>query len=155
MPQRHRYWPGTSYQETKPMLKGSKNYWGSGNNNHPLVSVGYWFQDLDTEVHGFSCPFYKRRQLAPYPRTPHAPLDLLSGWLNARMCLEDVELLLLSCSVLSDSLRPHAYQAPLSTGFHRQKYWSGLSFPFPGNLPNSGIKLASPALADGSLPLRD
>ena len=121
----------------------------------PLVSVGYWFQDLDTEVHGFSCPFYKRRQLAPYPRTPHAPLDLLSGWLNARMCLEDVELLLLSCSVLSDSLRPHAYQAPLSTGFHRQEYWSGLSFPFPGNLPNSGIKLASPALADGSLPLRD
>ena len=64
------------------------------------------------------------------------------------MCLEDVELLFLSCSVLSDFLRRHACQAPLSTGFPRQEYWSGLSFPSPGNLPNLGIKLASPALAD-------
>ena len=43
-----------------------------------------------------------------------------------------------------------AQQAPLSTGFSRQEYWSGLPFPTPGDLPHPGIKptsLASPALA--------
>ena len=45
-----------------------------------------------------------------------------------------------------------AHQAPLSMEFSRQEYWSGLSFAFPGNLPNPGIKptsLASPVLSDG------
>ena len=37
------------------------------------------------------------------------------------------------------------HQAPLSMGFSRQKYWSGLPFPPPGNLPNPGIELTSPA----------
>ena len=37
-------------------------------------------------------------------------------------------------------------QAPLSMGFPRQEYWTGLSFPSPGDLPNPGIKSASPAL---------
>ena len=39
-----------------------------------------------------------------------------------------------------------AYQAPPSMGFSRQEYWSGLSFPSPGDLPNPGIKPGSPAL---------
>ena len=39
-----------------------------------------------------------------------------------------------------------AYQAPLSMGFSRQEYWSGLPFPSPGELPNSGIEPQSPAL---------
>ena len=38
-----------------------------------------------------------------------------------------------------------AHQAPLSMGFPRQEYWSGLPFPSPGYLPNLGIKPASPA----------
>ena len=33
-----------------------------------------------------------------------------------------------------------AHQAALSMGFSRQKYWSGLPFPTPGDLPNPGIK---------------
>ena len=37
-----------------------------------------------------------------------------------------------------------AHQAPLSMGFSRQEYWSGLPFPPPGDLPHPGIKLASP-----------
>ena len=44
-----------------------------------------------------------------------------------------------------------ARQAPLSEGFSRQEYWSGLPCPPPGDLPNSGIKPTSfmlPALAD-------
>ena len=34
-------------------------------------------------------------------------------------------------------------QAPLSIGFSRQEYWSGLPFSSPGDLPNSGIKPGS------------
>jgi len=49
-----------------------------------------------------------------------------------------------------------AHQAPLAMGFSRQEYWSGLPFPFPGNLPDLGIKPStplSPALQEDSLPL--
>ena len=38
-----------------------------------------------------------------------------------------------------------AYQAPLSMGFSRQKYWSGLPFPPSGDLPDPGIEPTSPA----------
>ena len=44
------------------------------------------------------------------------------------------------------------HQAPLSMGFPRQEYWSGLPFPPPGDLPNPGIKPGSPALQLDSLP---
>jgi len=39
-----------------------------------------------------------------------------------------------------------AHKAPLSMGFPRQEYWSGLPFPSPEDLPNPGIKATSPAL---------
>ena len=38
-----------------------------------------------------------------------------------------------------------AHQVPLSLGFFRQEYWSGLLFPPPGDLPDPGIEPASPA----------
>ena len=37
------------------------------------------------------------------------------------------------------------YQAPPFMGFSRQKYWSGLPFPPPGNLPDPGMEPRSPA----------
>ena len=40
-----------------------------------------------------------------------------------------------------------ARQAPLSMGFSKKEYWSGLPFPSPGDLPNLGIEPMSPALA--------
>ena len=45
-----------------------------------------------------------------------------------------------------------AYQAPLSMGFFRQEYWSGLPFPSPGDFPNGAIKPRSLALQADSLP---
>ena len=45
-----------------------------------------------------------------------------------------------------------AHQAPLSMGFSRKEYWSGLQFPSPANLPDPGIKLRSAALQADSLP---
>ena len=53
-------------------------------------------------------------------------------------------LLLLTCPVVSDSLRS---QAPPSVGFSRQKYWSELPFPSQEDVPNAGTKPTSPALA--------
>ena len=44
------------------------------------------------------------------------------------------------------------YQAPLSMGSSRQEYWSGLLFPFPGDLPDSGIEPEFPALQTDALP---
>ena len=57
-------------------------------------------------------------------------------------------------SVMSDSVTPwtRARQAPLSMEFSRQEYWSGLSFPSPGHLSDSGIESGSPALQANSLP---
>ena len=43
-----------------------------------------------------------------------------------------------------------AHRAPLSVGFPRQEYWSGLPCPPPGDLPNTGMKLMSPVLAGRS-----
>ena len=45
-----------------------------------------------------------------------------------------------------------ACQAPLSMGFSRQEYWSGLPFPSPGDLPDAGIEPRSPALQAEALP---
>ena len=46
-----------------------------------------------------------------------------------------------------------ARQAPLSMGFSRQEYWSGLSFPSPEDLPDEGIEPGSSVLQVDSLPL--
>ena len=49
-----------------------------------------------------------------------------------------------SCPTLC-TLKTVAHQDPLSMEFSRQKYWSGLPFPSPGDLPDPGIKSMSPA----------
>ena len=58
---------------------------------------------------------------------------------------------MLSCIQLFATPWTVTRQAPLSMGFLRQEYWSGLLFPLPGDLPHPGMvpmSLASPALAD-------
>ena len=42
-----------------------------------------------------------------------------------------------------------ACQAPVSMGFPRQEYWSGLPFPSPVDIPNQGMEPRSPALSSG------
>ena len=53
-----------------------------------------------------------------------------------------------SCPTLA-TLLPVVFQAPLSMGFSRQAYWSGLPLLTPGDLPNPGIEPMSSALAGG------
>ena len=58
---------------------------------------------------------------------------------------------LLSCVWLFVTPWTVASQAPLSMEFWRPEYWSGLSFPSPGDLPNPGIKPGSRAVQADSL----
>ena len=57
------------------------------------------------------------------------------GCLVAKSCLTDS----------SETPWTRAYWAPLSMGFPRQEYWSGLPFPSPGDLPDPGIEPGSSA----------
>ena len=63
---------------------------------------------------------------------------------NVRVCVR----LAWSCLTLCDPMDC----SPLSIRFSRQEYWSGLSFPSPGDLPNPGIEPGSHALQEDSLP---
>ena len=58
-----------------------------------------------------------------------------------------------TCVRLFATLWTVAGQAPLSMGFFRQEYWSGLLCPPPGDLPDPGIELGSPSWQADSLPL--
>ena len=57
-----------------------------------------------------------------------------------------------SCVCLFEIPWTVAHQAPLSIGFSMQKYWNGLQYPSPGDLPHQGIELGSPTLQADSLP---
>ena len=83
------------------------------------------------------------------------PLTSISRWIDKqsmdmnKMCSKNT-----ACSDMSDILcvcvrcfgtaQTVAQQAPLSVGFSRQEYWSGLLFPSPGDLPDPGIDPESP-----------
>ena len=56
-----------------------------------------------------------------------------------------------SSLTLWDPVDSVACQAPLSIGFSRQEYWSGLPFPSPGDFPDPGIEPGSPALQADAL----
>ena len=75
---------------------------------------------------------------------------------NVRHDLTDYERISPSCLTLCEPM-DIAHQSPLSMGFSKQEYWSGLLCPPAGDLPNPGIELVSlmsPSLAGGNfLPL--
>ena len=81
--------------------------------------------------------------------SPTLPVTVASGEPWAHYC-HNLTLYMLSCLSrvrFCATIRAVAGQAPLSMGFSRQDYWRGLPFPSPGNLPDLGIKPASPAWA--------
>ena len=73
--------------------------------------------------------------------------------LKAQLLEEEIYMLYLGVQSCL-TLQPHGLQAPLSMGFSRQEYWTGLPCPPPGDLPNPGIKLRSPTLQADSLSSR-
>ena len=72
-------------------------------------------------------------------------------WKASRVC-ERERVKLLSHVQLLETPWTAAYQSLPSMGFSRQGYWSGLPFPSPGDLPDSGIEPRSLALQADTLP---
>ena len=70
---------------------------------------------------------------------------------EAQGCIRAMKVKSLSRVRLSATPWTIAHQAPLSMGFARQEYWSGLPFPSPGDRPNPGIDPRSPALRADAL----
>ena len=79
-------------------------------------------------------------------------------YIHRYTCMCILQLLQL-CPTFCNPLRTVARQAPLSMGFSRQEYWSGLPCPPPGDLPTQGSNLSLPTplrllqWLSGSLPL--
>ena len=70
---------------------------------------------------------------------------------HACTCTHVCVLVVRLCLTLCDPM-DWGLQTPLSMGFSRQEYWSGLSFPSPGDLLNPGTEPGSPALQTDALP---
>ena len=69
--------------------------------------------------------------------------------INSMLCMHACVLSCFSHIQLFNILWSVARPAPLSMGFSRQEYWSGLPCPPPGDLPHPGMEPTSPALAGG------
>ena len=78
-------------------------------------------------------------------------IQMAQGSLLSALCWPKVKVKSLSRVQLFATLWTVAYQAPLSLGFSRQEYWSGLPFPSPGDLPDLGIEPGFPALQADAL----
>ena len=87
-------------------------------------------REMETEV---------RWVRSSHPLPPFSLTFLLGNTLEALSVR--VVLSHLSCVQIFVTLWTTARQAPLSMGFSRQEYWSGLPQPLPGDLPNQGLNL--------------
>ena len=92
--------------------------------------------------------------MTPYGGTSHIShltSKVTLGVETSDVTCYSVVLVAKSCLALLDPM-DCSRQAPLSMGFPRQEYWSGLPFPLPGDLPDPGIKPRSSALQADTLP---
>ena len=96
-------------------------------------------EEMDKFLETYSLPRLNHEEIENLDRKPKI-------WILKR------QLLVLSHVQLFVTPWTVAYQIPLSRGFSRLEYWSGLTSPSPGDLPNPDIKTRSPALQADSLP---
>ena len=124
-------------------------------NSPPLVALFISERRLQAYKPETDSPSY----LPAWPNYCATGCKLWLYWSNARRRMQDSLILTLSHPVVSDSatLWAVALQAPLSMGFPRQEYWSGLPFPLPGIFLTQGLNLCLLHLLHwqvNSLPLR-
>ena len=96
----------------------------------------------------FFLDFFLDGALSSCVRSQTAPCLLRAGFRDVCVCVCE----LVSRVRLFVTPWTVAHQTPLSIEFSRQEYWSGLPFPFPGDLPNPGMEPPSPALQADTLP---
>ena len=107
------------------------------------AKYGYWVFPTKEFISAIICLFIMLVIAGSYPcqQVYNPSVFVLSHFSRVRLCVTQWTV---------------AHQAPLSMGFSRQEYWSGLSFLPPGDIPHPGFEpasLISPALAAGFLPL--
>ena len=115
--------------------------------NHAEATCWSLIKTMDTKT-WVSFPVGNTLQVLSHTvaeRIQHQPCDL-----PATPCSGGGGLVAKSCPTLATPWIV-ACQAPLSMGFSRQEYWSGLPFPSPGDLPVPGVEPRSPALQADSL----
>ena len=92
---------------------------------------------------------HKYQNGLPFPSLgglPDPGIEPASPALQADSLLCEIPGMPYKCTSFIVTLWTVACQAPLSMEFSKKEYWSGLPFPSPGGLPNSGIEPGSPAL---------
>ena len=103
-------------------------YLFTGSSSSSLLAWNSWGGNFH------SCISVKLRVAPPYDSVAWcAFLGSERFWITLKVLIAQ------SCLTLLWPPRTLACQAPLSMGFSRQKYWSGLPFPSPGGLPNPGV----------------
>ena len=115
--------------------------------SHKSVTVIYYNNTQKNKNHRLS---HRCRKLLTDSRSIYDKNSQQHGYRGKEESIACV----LRCVPLFVTVWTVANHAHLSMGFSRQEYWSGLSFPSPGYLPNPGIKpefSASPALKTDSL----
>ena len=121
------------FRAQKPICPWAQPHAGSNwVANHTAFSNPWWsFPNRDF-------PQYSHAYNATYSNHPIAIFQGSSNSMDVHACsVSRVPLFATPWTV--------AHQAPLSVGLFRQKYWSRLPFSFPGDLPDPGIELKSPA----------
>ena len=139
------------FKWTVILLSLMEDLWGECNHTY---SVSTWDHFLIPSCLSINSQWAHQgeEELFP-PQTPNVVLiksDPLSD-LDFSIYCPIVCALSLSLVWLFSILCNVAWQAPLSLGFSRQEYWSKLSFPPRGDLPDLGIEPTIPALAADSL----
>ena len=156
-PQRSKSWPSLLLRGLN-IFQVEKKKWVA--QSCPALCDPVYCSSPVSSVHGISQARALEWVTIPCPRGSSQPRDwtqvsciasgLFTAWSappnqvvshDALFCSEALLLLLLSCfSCVRLCATPWtvAHQSPLSMGFSRQEYWSGLPFPSPGNLPDPG-----------------
>ena len=127
-----------------PLLYSSWGCKESDTTERLSLSVRYQFREVTSAWKPDNHPFYPFSQKVTKGLF-HFPPRIQSPCVG--LCL-----IAQSCPTLCDSqgLQPARLLCPW--GLSRQEYWSGLSFPSPGDLPNAEIEPSCPALQANSLP---
>ena len=136
--------PGQWAPEVPLLPVGKWHHLGRQGNNLQRITfphLGSPFQGISESELAAESSQWGVRDLKFRPVTPVLDLQSWASPLNSNCCLVSKSSLTL--------LQPRGLQAPLSMGFPRQEYWSGLPFPPPGDLPHPGVEPTSPALAGG------
>ena len=124
-------------------------FWKKSSHLQIFLNAWNWVRRIHTHTQTHVFPLNPITILLPIYAWRNRYRERLCNCLPARELVSDKLRKSLSRVHLFVTLWTVAHQAPLSMRCPRQEYWSGVPFPFSGDLPDSGIEPGSPALQAG------